>query len=69
MIKNTIPEYDSQTDITEGEFHRFCRVQRSGTVNMVSSDARTLACLDKKAHESILNNYARLEGLYGQPKA
>jgi len=54
-------------EITENEFHRFCRVQSSGRVNMAGSDARTLACLDKEAHYFILRNYYKLEKKYGQP--
>jgi len=61
--KLTASEY-----VTKDEFHRFIRVQRDGSVNMVSPDVQMLACIDKATHMHILNHYEQLEEHYGQPE-
>ncbi len=59
---------NASTYVTKDEFHRFIRVQREGSVNMISPEVQMLACLDKNTHMHILNNYEQLEEEYGQPK-
>ncbi len=54
--------------VSKDEFYRFVRVQREGSVNMISPDVRILACIDKDTHMHILNDYTKLEETYGQPE-
>ena len=54
--------------VSKDEFHRFVRVQREGSVNMISPDVQVLACIDKDTHMTILRHYEELEDTHGQPE-
>lgn len=51
-------------NVSKDEFERFVEVQRSGVVNMVSSQVQDLANISKDTHMLILNHYKELEAQY-----
>ena len=51
-------------NVTKDEFERFVRVQRSGVVNMVSSQVQDLANISKDTHMLILKHYSELEAQF-----
>lgn len=51
-------------NVSKDEFERFVEVQRSGVVNMVSSQVQDLANISKDTHMLILNHYKELEAQF-----
>jgi len=50
-------EMKETLDITESQFNRFLKVQKSGKYNMLSPQARGAAGLDKITFLTIVTNY------------
>ncbi len=51
-------------NVTKDEFERFVGVQRSGVVNMVSSQVQDLANISKDTHMLILKHYKELKAQF-----
>jgi hypothetical protein len=63
-MSNIIYQKENETNVSKDEFERFVKVQKSGVINMVSSQVQDLADISEEAHLSIMSNYKELEKKY-----
>ena len=51
-------------DVTQEDFSAYEEIRRSGITNMISSDVRDLAGIDKETHLAIMEHYSALCAKY-----
>lgn len=51
--------------VTKAEFERYKEVQKSGVVNMLSSQVQDLANISRDTHMEIIQTYDKLAEQYG----